>query len=151
MRASVAAAVVALAAIVPTVCAYGVAAGADDGASPLGPGLVTVRLTTHYSHYSSVLDDLRVYEGTLVRFVVTNSDPIHHELIVGPAAVHVAHEKGTEANHPPRPGEVSLDPGEVGVTTYLFDAPGLVRFACHLPGHVAFGMTGDISVEPVPT
>jgi uncharacterized cupredoxin-like copper-binding protein len=144
----VAVAIVALAALVPTVCAYSVAAGADDH-RPLGPGLVTVRVTTHYSHYSHVLDDLRVYEGTLVRFIVVNSDPIHHELIIGPPSVHAEHEKGHEATHPPIPGEVSVDPGETGVTTYLFDTPGKVRFACHLPGHLAYGMWGDITVVAV--
>jgi uncharacterized cupredoxin-like copper-binding protein len=148
VRASLAAAVVALAAIVPTAVSYGVAAGADDGPQPLGPGVVTVRVTTHYSAYSAVLDDLRVYEGTLVRFVVTNSDPIHHELIIGGPAVHRAHEQGHEATHPPVPGEVSVDPGETGMTTYRFDRPGRVRFACHLPGHLTYGMWGDITVVP---
>ena len=101
-----------------------VAAGADGGTEPLGPGLVTVEVTTHYSQYSDVLDDLEVHEGTLVRFVVTNDDPIHHELIVGDDAVHAAHETGHEAAHPPVPGEVSVDPGETGLTTYRFDDAG---------------------------
>jgi uncharacterized cupredoxin-like copper-binding protein len=140
---------VVLATVLPTVVAYSVAAGADGGPEPLGPGLVTVEVTTHYSHYSHVLDDLEVYEGTLVRFVVKNEDPIHHELIIGGPAVHAAHEKGHEAAHPPVPGELSVDPGQTGLTIYRFDEPGEVRFACHLPRHVAYGMTGDITVVPV--
>ncbi len=151
MRPTFVAVFVALAALVPTLCAYGMAAGADDGPEPLGPGLVTVRVTTHYSEFSEELDDLAVYEGTLVRFVVVNSDPIHHELIIGDDAVHARHAKGHEKSHPPVPGEVSVDPGETGLTTYLFDTPGEVRFACHLPRHLEYGMVGDITVVPVPT
>jgi uncharacterized cupredoxin-like copper-binding protein len=151
VRASVVAAVVALVALVATVCGYAVAAGAGDGPQPLGPGLVTVRVTTHYSHFSHVLDDLHVYEGTVVRFVIVNDDPIHHEFIVGPPSVHAEHEKGHEATHPPVPGEVSVDPFEAGETFYRFDAVGTIEYACHLPGHYAYGMHGEITVDPLPT
>ena len=89
---------------------------------------------------------LRVTEGTTVRFVVSNHDPIAHELIVGPPDVHRRHENGTEAKHEPRPGELSLGPDEQAVTTYLFDEPGVVEMACHLPGHYAYGMRGEIEV-----
>ena len=52
----------------------------------LGPGLVTVDVGIHYSKFS--FSTLRVRAGTLVRFVVHNNDPIHHEFIVGDRAVH---------------------------------------------------------------
>jgi uncharacterized cupredoxin-like copper-binding protein len=150
VRTPVAAAVVALAALVPVVGGYALAAGADDGPAPRGPGVVTVRVTTRYSQFSSVLDDLHVYKGTVVRFVVVNDDPIHHELILGPPSVHAEHEQGTEANHPPVPGEVSVDPDDTGETFYRFDQPGTIEYACHLPGHYAFGMHGEITVDPLP-
>jgi uncharacterized cupredoxin-like copper-binding protein len=151
VRTSVAVGVVALAALVPTLFAYSIAAEADDGPKPVGPGIVTVRVTTHYSHFSQVLDDLHVYRGTLVRFIVVNDDPIHHELIVGPPSVHAEHEKGTEATHPPVPGEVSVDPFDTGETFYRFDHAGTIEYACHLPGHYAFGMHGTITIDPPPT
>jgi uncharacterized cupredoxin-like copper-binding protein len=125
------------------------AVGADDSEpTPLGPGLVTVDVDMTYSTFS--LEDLHVYEGTLVRFVVQNSDPINHELIIGDADVHARHATGTEAFHPPVPGELSLGPGEQGLTTYRFDEPGKVAYACHLAGHVAYGMVGEITVVPLP-
>ena len=61
-----------------------------------------------------------VPEGTHVRFVVRNDDPIGHELIVGDESVHLRHEKGTEAWHPPRPGEVSVEAGALASTTFTF-------------------------------
>ncbi len=139
--------VVLIATLAPMAAAYGLgAAGAGTSDPPLGPGIVTVDVDIHYSRFS--IGDLRVYEGTLVRFVVTNRDPIRHELIVGPDEVHAAHEQGHDAFHPPVPGEVSVDAGETGLTTYRFDDPGEVRFACHLPGHVAYGMEGTVTVVP---
>jgi uncharacterized cupredoxin-like copper-binding protein len=128
--------------------AYDAAVADDGGEAPLGPGLVTVEIDMSYSRYST--EEIHVWEGTLVRFEVRNSDPINHELIVGDAAVHARHATGHEAFHPPVPGEVSVEPGERGLTTYLFDEPGEVLFACHLQGHQQFGMEGVVVVEPLP-
>jgi uncharacterized cupredoxin-like copper-binding protein len=120
------------------------AAGAQSNA-PLGPGLVQVDVGIHYSRFS--FSTLRVRPGTLVEFIVHNDDPIHHEFIVGDASVHARHEHGTESAHPPVPGEVSVGPNDVGATFYRFDKPGKYLFACHLPGHFAFGMHGWVIVE----
>jgi len=145
MRIRLAAGLVALAVVAPMVSGYAIDAHhADAGTPTLGPGVVTVQLDARYSRFSP--DHLRVYQGTLVRFVVTNHDPINHEFIVGNDDVHTAHEAGHEAFHPPVPGEVSLDAGETGLTTYLFDDAGTVRFACHMPGHLAYGMKGTVTV-----
>jgi uncharacterized cupredoxin-like copper-binding protein len=124
---------------------YAVAAAGSEGPAPLGPGLVTLEVHTDYSRFS-LPTDLTVREGTLVEFVVINDDPINHEFVIGGDDVHARHEAGTEAFHPPVPGEVSVGPGRRGVTTYLFDEPGTVRYVCHLPGHAAYGMTGEIRV-----
>lgn len=93
------------------------------------------------------MGDLDVHTGTLVRFIVRNHDPINHELVVGDASVHARHRRGHEAAHPPVPGEVSVGPGETGETVYRLDAPGDVFYACHLPGHEAYGMRGWIHVS----
>jgi uncharacterized cupredoxin-like copper-binding protein len=118
--------------------------GAGAGTGPLGPGLVTVEIGIDHSHFS--IDHLAVARGTQVRFVVRNDDPIGHELVVGGPEVHARHAAGSELRHPPIPGEVSVDGGDTGLTTYLFDEPGSVDFVCHLPGHEAYGMRGTIRV-----
>jgi len=141
---------VVLATLCPIVAGYSYAAAhAEDTTAPLGPGVVTVKLDMRYSRFDK--DAITVYVGTLVRFEVTNRDPIRHELMVGDKAMHDAHEKGHDKFHPPVPGEVSVDTGRTGLTTYRFDAPGSVLFACHLQGHFAYGMTGTVTVVPVPT
>lgn len=129
---------------------YGVVAlAAGDSAPPaLGPGDVTVQVDVEHSLFSPA--SLRVVEGTRVRFVVVNGDPINHELIVGPPEVHARHAAGTEAEHPSIPGEVSVGPGATAVTTFRFDEPGTVEVACHLPGHFEYGMRGEVEVVPAP-
>lgn len=113
-----------------------------------GPGAPSrervVVLTIHHSRFST--DSLRVPAGSTVRFVVHNTDPIGHELIVGNAAVHLVHERGSELHHAPKPGEVSVAAGSTAETTYSFGRPGRLMFGCHLPNHWAYGMHGVIEV-----
>ena len=136
--------------LVAAVAGLGLAASAGDAAGDgqdvLGPGVVTVELGIEHSTFDT--STLQVREGTEVRFVLRNGDPIRHELIVGPPEVHERHENGTEASHPPRPGEVSVEPLDTASTTYEFDDVGSIEFACHLPGHLAYGMAGSIQVLP---
>jgi uncharacterized cupredoxin-like copper-binding protein len=109
-----------------------------------GPGVVTVQVRIDHSRFD--IGSLRVEEGTLVEFVVQNDDPIDHELVVGEGEVHRRHADGTERRHPPVPGEVSIAPGDRAKTFYEFTEVGSIVYACHLPGHVAYGMQGTIEV-----
>ena len=105
----------------------------------------TVELTVHHSRFS--LEELHVRPGETIRFVLRNTDPIPHELIVGDQSVQDIHAVGTEAHHGDRPGEVSVAPGATAVTTYRFGAAGgRLFFGCHLPGHWDYGMRGTITV-----
>jgi uncharacterized cupredoxin-like copper-binding protein len=138
--------------IVPAVVASVVTGGAyafmqataPEPPTPLGPGEVTVELGVEHSLFTT--EEIRVYEGTRVRFVLDNDDPINHELVMGDASVHARHAAGMEAKHAPIPGEVSVSPNDRAVTTFRFDEPGTVEFACHLPGHYEYGMHGTIEV-----
>jgi uncharacterized cupredoxin-like copper-binding protein len=119
-----------------TAMTRGAAARATDG---------TVRITIHYSAFEP--DGLVVEPGETVRFVIVNTDPIDHEFILGDQRVQDVHERGTEAHHAPRPGEVSVPAGETVVTTYTFPKiSGSLIFGCHLPGHYAFGMHGIVTI-----
>jgi uncharacterized cupredoxin-like copper-binding protein len=117
---------------------------AGSAEDPLGPGTVTVEMWIQHSKFS--VGHIEVEPGTLVQFEVRNDDPIDHELVVGDEDVHARHSTGTEPRHPPVPGEVSVAAETTGSTFYVFDEPGAMVFACHLPGHVEYGMTGEIEV-----
>lgn len=128
---------------------YAVAAqGANPEVVPLGPGDVTVEIDIHHSRFEP--DRLTVVAGTRVRFLVVNDDPIHHELITGGTEVHIRHASGTEAEHPSIPGEVTVGPNGMAITTFTFDDVGIFEFACHLPGHYEYGMRGEIVVVAPP-
>jgi uncharacterized cupredoxin-like copper-binding protein len=106
----------------------------------------TIELRIHHSRF--LPSRLSVPADTHVRFVVRNEDPIAHELIIGNRSVHVRHERGTEASHPARPGEVSVEAGAAATTTFAFTTAGETEFACHLPGHYPYGMRGVVTVTP---
>jgi uncharacterized cupredoxin-like copper-binding protein len=104
-----------------------------------------VHLEIRHSRFDPA--SLSVRQGTTVRIVVHNADPIDHELIVGDAAVQDSHEHGLDTHHDGSvPGQVSVPAGAVVTTTYRFGGPGRLLYGCHLPGHWAYGMHGQIDV-----
>jgi len=104
----------------------------------------TVEVTIHYSRFDP--SALSFEPGTTVRFEIRNTDPIDHEFILGDEDVQAVHERGTEAHHGARPGEISIPAGTTRVTTFTFTERGALIFGCHLPGHYAFGMRGTVTV-----
>jgi uncharacterized cupredoxin-like copper-binding protein len=112
--------------------------------APDGPR--TVEVLVRHSRFEPAV--LTARPGETVVFVVHNVDPIDHELIIGDAAVHARHAVGRERHHHGEvPGEVSVPAGSERRTTFRFPtAAGEVLYACHLPGHYAYGMHGRVRV-----
>jgi uncharacterized cupredoxin-like copper-binding protein len=113
-----------------------------------GQPVRTVEVTMHHSRFRPAV--VRVAPGSTVRFVLRNADPIDHEFILGDAAVQRRHEQGREREHHGEvPGEVSVAAGGQAATTYAFrpGGPATLEFACHLPGHYAYGMRGVVRVS----
>jgi uncharacterized cupredoxin-like copper-binding protein len=106
---------------------------------------IVVAITIHYSHYEPAA--VSVPLGRPVTFVITNTDPIDHEWIIGDAATHERHRTGTEAVHGARPTEITIPAGTQRQTTVTFDSPVKLQFICHLPGHEAYGMVGTVTIE----
>lgn len=131
--------------VLPCILAVGLAAscapaGAREGGEPR-----TIEITMHYSAFDPT--EIHVEPGESVRFVLTNTDPIDHEFILGDAEVQRIHEKGTEMYHGAKPGEITVHAGTTGETTYTFPEGGEVLFGCHSPGHYAYGMRGVVVVD----
>lgn len=104
----------------------------------------TVTVTIRHSKFGPAHYTVR--RGATVRFVITNTDPIDHEFILGDEAVQRRHETGTEPAHGLVPGEVSVPAGAVGETSYRFSRAGVVLIGCHAPGHYPYGMRGKVLV-----
>jgi uncharacterized cupredoxin-like copper-binding protein len=132
-------------AVVLVVCGAAALVAVRAAGSRAGDGPErTVVVTMHHSRFEPAV--VRVDPGERVRFVLRNSDPIDHEFILGDDAVQRRHEQGRERQHHGEvPGERSVPAGQEAATTYAFP-PGLdggaLEFACHLPGHYAYGMHG---------
>ena len=117
-------------------------------AAPTAPSTsmdTSVTLTLHYSAYQP--SSLTVPRDRPITVRLRNEDPIAHEWIVGDAAVHEHHRRGTELVHADRLTEVTVPALSERETTVTFAEPGDYAFICHLPGHEAYGMTGVIHVR----
>ena len=106
----------------------------------------TMAVTMRHSRFAPA--HVVVRRGATVRFVITNTDPIDHEFILGDEAVQRRHETGTEPAHGLVPGEVSVPAGTVAETTYMFSRAGVVLIGCHALGHYDYGMRGAVLVTP---
>ena len=128
--------------------AAALAAAAVAGSRP-GGSERTVVVTMRHSHFQPT--EVRVAPGERVRFVLRNTDPIDHEFILGDAAVQARHEEGRQRqHHGDVPGERSVPAGQDAATSYAFPASldgRTLEFACHLPGHYAYGMHGTVRVS----
>ena len=124
------------------------AALAACSAATGAPAARTVAITIHYSHFSPAR--LRVAAGETVRFTITNTDPIDHEFILGDQAAQDREEAGTDLVHDGSvPGMVSAPAGRTVSTVVSFPKHPAERslvYACHLPGHYAYGMRGVLTI-----
>jgi hypothetical protein len=124
-------------AVVVAACGAAVlVAGRATGSGAGGGPDRTVVVTMHHSRF---------------RFVLRNTDPIDHEFILGDGATQRRHERGRDRHHHGEvPGERSVPAGQDAATTYTFPAGAagqVLEFACHLPGHYAYGMRGTVRVS----
>lgn len=88
--------------------------------------------------------------GDTVRFVVSNTGAIPHEFVLGNQAFQDQHEQEMSGMSgspmPDEAGSISVDPGATEVVVWRFTRPGRFQYGCHLPGHYAAGMKGEIAV-----
>jgi uncharacterized cupredoxin-like copper-binding protein len=123
-----------------------VLASAACGRAEATSQIRTVHVVIHHSRF--LPGSIDVAPGETIRFVVENDDPIDHEFLVGDEIIQRIHDVGTEAHHPPKPGEMSIPALATRVTMYAFPLEeGSMIFGCHLPGHYAYGMKGPITIR----
>ncbi|PFH11398.1 putative cupredoxin-like copper-binding protein [Collimonas sp. PA-H2] len=95
--------------------------------------------------------DIRVRQGETVRFLVSNSGKLKHEMVIGSAAQLAQHaalmRKMPEMEHED-PNQVTVEPGKNDELVWKFDRTGTVDFACLEPGHYEASMVGKIVAAP---
>lgn len=95
---------------------------------------------------------LSVQRGERVEFVFHNKGKIAHDAFIGDAAAQADHEKemheqGSMAGgHGMGDTAVTVEPGQTGRLTHMFDRTGTIEIGCHQPNHYAAGMKVAVTV-----
>ena len=92
---------------------------------------------------------IAVKQKETVRFVVTNSGKLKHELVLGTEKELKEHYEAMKKNpgmEHADPNMVTLAPGKTGEVIWQFTKAGKVDFACLQPGHYDGGMKGAVNV-----
>lgn len=95
-------------------------------------------------------ENLQVEVGDVITFKVTNTGDLPHEFTLGPEDVQQEHEdemaemNGMEMDDDAN--AIAVPAGSTSELTWQFTEPGTVLFGCHVTGHYAAGMVGEIDV-----
>ena len=93
---------------------------------------------------------IKVKRGETVRFIVTNSGKLKHEMVLGTAKDLKEHyevmKKNPEMEHADA-NMVTVAPGQSGEIVWQFTKAGDFQFACLIPGHFEAGMIGKVAVK----
>jgi uncharacterized cupredoxin-like copper-binding protein len=94
--------------------------------------------------------DLTVKKGETVKFVVTNSGKLLHEMVLGTPQALKEHaelmKKFPEMEHADA-NMAHVKPGKSGEIVWQFTEAGDFQFACLQPGHFEAGMLGKVAVK----
>ena len=92
---------------------------------------------------------IEVRQGDTVRFVMTNTGKLMHELVLGTKkelAEHAALMAKFPTMEHDEPYMAHVQPGKTGELVWTFNRAGEFDFACLIPGHFESGMVGKIKV-----
>ena len=94
--------------------------------------------------------EMRIRRGETVKFVVSNSGKVLHEMVIGTETELKAHAELMK-KHPgmehEEPYMAHVAPGKKETLTWTFDKAGRFMYGCLVPGHWEAGMKGTIVVE----
>jgi uncharacterized cupredoxin-like copper-binding protein len=99
--------------------------------------------------------EIKVKQGETIKFILKNAGKKKHEMMIAAPDEIDKHgkmmKKFPDREHPDEPNMITVSPGKTGELVWHFTEPGLVNFACPLPGHFKgmnfSGMKGTIEVE----
>ena len=95
-------------------------------------------------------EQIDVKAGETLRFLVTNSGKIRHEMVLGTDADLQAHYTMMMADPTMRheePNAISLEAGKFGEIIWQFPIAGRVSFGCLEPGHYSASMKGAVLIQ----
>jgi uncharacterized cupredoxin-like copper-binding protein len=94
--------------------------------------------------------EIAVKQGETIRFEVTNSGKVVHEIVFGTMSDLKAHAQ-LMRKHPgmehDEPYMAHVAPGKTGQLVWQFTRPGEFHYGCLVPGHFEAGMVGKVIVK----
>lgn len=93
---------------------------------------------------------VNVKAGQTVRFEIVDRGTLAHEFVIGDVAEQRVHDKEMAAmpGMPmDDPNGVSVAAGKTATLIWTFTHPATLQYACHVPGHYAAGMFGQLNVH----
>lgn len=149
---------IAAALLTTTVMAAGKHAGGHDDEAIGKPGVAAKVVRTVKVDMSDAMrftpSNIAIKQGETVRFVVTNSGKLPHEMVLGKEKELKEHyeimKKNPEMEHADA-NSVTVQPGKTGEIVWQFTKAGKVNFACLHPGHYDAGMKGAVNVASAKT
>lgn len=93
---------------------------------------------------------MTVKVGETVKFEITNTGRLEHEFMIGDAKEQVEHDKEMAAMPGMAmddPNGVSVPAGKTATLIWTFTKAGALQYGCHVPGHYAAGMVGQLTVQ----
>ncbi len=91
-----------------------------------------------------------VKAGETVRFLISNSGQLPHEMVLGSIEelkAHAAEMLAMPDMQHSDPNMITVEPGQSGELVWQFGKTTKVDFACLIPGHSEAGMVGKIHVK----
>ena len=95
-------------------------------------------------------ENVTVKRGETVKFIVSNTGQVLHEMVLGtPAALkeHAEMMKKHPGMEHEEPSMAHVKPGATGEILWQFTQAGEFQFACFIPGHFEAGMVGKVVVK----
>lgn len=93
---------------------------------------------------------ITVKAGETIKFVVTNKGMVDHEFVLGTVEEQKEHDKEMAA-HPNMkmndPNGIAIPKGKTASLIWTFTKPMTIQYACHVPGHYAAGMYGELKIS----
>ena len=93
--------------------------------------------------------NIAVKQGETIRFAVSNSGKLKHEMVLGTEKELKEHSEAMKKNPEMEHADanmLTLAPGKSGEIVWQFTRAGKVNFACLQPGHYDAGMKGVVTV-----
>lgn len=95
--------------------------------------------------------ELTIRQGETIRFRVTNSGQVMHEMVLGTIDDLKEHAEMMRKNPGMEHGDpymAHVAPGKTETMVWQFTKPGEFHYGCLVPGHFEAGMIGRIRVTP---